>query len=326
MKKILLLTYYILHLTFSHAQDSALTRIAFGSCSMQGGEQLIWNEIIKNNPQLWIWLGDNIYADTENIDKMKSDYGKAKNNYYYQLLLKQCPVIGTWDDHDFGINDGGKNYPKKKESQQLCLDFLDEPQNTQRRKQEGIYTSCTYGEGERQVKIILLDCRYFRDDPGETADVLGEEQWKWLEKELRETTAKINIIAASFQFLANDHNFEKWGNFPQARERLLKLIGSSNAPGVFFISGDRHIAELSRYIGYEVKYPLYDFTSSGLTHDRAIYPIEFNRLRVGQVYFRRNFGLLLIDWENKRLTFQAQSIRGEIKINHIIEFREIGIE
>lgn len=292
---------------------------------MQSGEQLIWNEIIKNNPQLWIWLGDNIYANTEDIPKMKQDYEAAKTNPNYQLLMKQCPVIGTWDDHDFGGNDIGKEYPMKKESEQLHLDFFDVPKDSPRRKQEGVYNSYTYGEGERMVKIIMLDTRYFRDEPGENADILGEAQWQWLEKELRESKAKINIIGSSIQFIANDHNFEKWGHFPQARERLLKLIGGSNAQGVIFLSGDRHIAELSRYIGYEVKYPIYDFTSSGLTHDRSIYPFEFNRLRVGSVYFKRNFGLILIDWENKRITFQAQNLRGEIKINHLIEFKEIGI-
>lgn len=307
------------------AQNEPLSRIAFGSCAMQNGEQLIWNEIVKNEPQLWIWLGDNIYAETQDMNKMKRDYAKLKNNENYQKLLQKCPVIGTWDDHDFGNNDVGGEYPKKKESQQLFLDFFDVPYDSPRRKQEGVYFSQIYGEGDKQVKIILLDTRYFREKPGENADILGEAQWLWLEKELRETTAKINIIASSIQFIANDHNFEKWGHFPRSRDRLLKLIGSSNAPGVIFLSGDRHIAELSRYIGCEVKYPIYDFTSSGLTHDRALYPFEFNSLRVGRVYFNRNFGLILIDWENKRIAFQARGFRGDIKINHLIEFSEIGI-
>ncbi len=329
MKKFLLLfsiIYSQLSIINCFAQLPELTSIAFGSCAMQSGEQLIWNEIKKNNPQLWIWLGDNIYAETEDMEKMKRDYEKLKTNPNYQLLLKQCPVIGTWDDHDYGMNDIGKEYSKKKESQQQHLDFFDVPKDSPRRKQEGVYSSYSYGEGERTVKIIMLDTRYFRDSPGENADILGEAQWQWLEKELLESKAKINIIGSSIQFIPNDHSFEKWGHFPKSRERLLKLIGSSNAQGVFFLSGDRHIAELSRFIGYEVKYPIYDLTSSGLTHDRAMYPFEYNSLRVGPAYFKRNFGMILIDWENKRITFQAKSLRGDLKLNHLIEFKEIGIE
>lgn len=310
----------------SFAQQAELSRIAFGSCSFQNGEQLIWNEVIKNDPQLWIWLGDAVYANTTNMEKMQKDYEQAKNNPNYQLLLQQCPVIGTWDDHDFGANDIGKNYPKKTESQPLFLDFIGEPLGSPRRKQESVYTSYTYGEGARQVKVILLDTRYFRDDPGEDADILGETQWQWLEKELRESKAKINIIGSSIQVVSNDTDFEKWGHFPKSRKRLLNLIGSSGAQGVIIISGDKHIADLSKYEGPEISYPIYDFTSSGLTHDRVMYPFEFNTTRVAGPYFKRNFGLILIDWENKRLSFQAKSLRGDIKLNYLIELREIGVK
>ncbi len=103
--------------------------------------------------------------------------------------MATCPIIGTWDDHDYGINDGGKDFPKKKESKELMLSFLDVPAGDPMRKHEGVYSSHTYGSGKQKVKVILLDTRYFRDPlkestapntrytPSDTGDFLGEEQW-----------------------------------------------------------------------------------------------------------------------------------------------------
>ena len=41
----------------------------------------------------------------------------------FRALQASCEVIATWDDHDYGQNDGGKDFSKKVESQQLLLDF-----------------------------------------------------------------------------------------------------------------------------------------------------------------------------------------------------------
>ena len=113
-----------------------------------------------------------------------------------------------WDDHDYGQSDGGKNFKVKAEAQQLFLDFVGVPKDAEVRKTEGIYQSYTIGKGDKTVKFILLDTRYFRDDleknpsrnpryfPNETGDMLGENQWKWLENELENSTATFNIICS----------------------------------------------------------------------------------------------------------------------------------
>jgi alkaline phosphatase D len=122
-----------------------LTTIAFGSCNREDKEQPLWRVIVGNRPQLWIWLGDNVYGDTEDMDTLQAKYYRQRSNPGYQLLAVSAPIIGIWDDHDYGVNDGGKEYPKKKQSQQLMLDFLGEPKNSPRRKQAGAYASYTYG-------------------------------------------------------------------------------------------------------------------------------------------------------------------------------------
>lgn len=68
-------------------------------------------------------------------------------------------MLAIWDDHDYGQNDGNKHYPYREESQQIFLDFMDEPKYSTRRRQEGIYASYIVGADNRTVKFILLDNR-----------------------------------------------------------------------------------------------------------------------------------------------------------------------
>ncbi len=291
-------------------QQAVLSTIAFGSCNKQHEPQPLWQPILANKPDLWIWMGDNIYGDTDDMEEMKSMYIQQKQQPDYQKFYEQVPVIGIWDDHDYGINDGGKGFHKKKESRDLMLDFLDVETTAPVREREGGYQSYNIGPEGQQVKVILLDTRYFRDtltkssglnkryEPNHEGDMLGEAQWKWLEKELNESEAQLNIIVSSIQVIAEEHGFEKWANLPESREKLFQLIANSGAKGVFFLSGDRHIGEISKINISGVPYPVYDITSSGLTHvyEQAD---EENRHREGELVTKLNFGTLTINWEEK---------------------------
>ncbi len=44
----------------------------------------------------------------------------------YTAFRQRVPVVGVWDDHDFGMNNGGLQYGNKVAAQRLFLDFLDE--------------------------------------------------------------------------------------------------------------------------------------------------------------------------------------------------------
>ncbi len=290
--------------------EKTLQTIAFGSCNDQDDEQPLWQPILQNNPDLWVWLGDNIYADTHNMEEMEDMYRQQKLYPGYQALYSSVPVIGIWDDHDYGINDGGKYYLKKAESRDLMLDFLDVPENASIRNREGGYSSYTFGPTGKQVKVILLDTRYFRDTlmtangekpylPNTEGDILGETQWEWLEKELTGSSAQVHVIGSSIQVLSAEHGYEKWANFPTARQRLFDLIATTQAKGVFFISGDRHIGEISKYNHPGVDYPLYDITSSGLTHTWKEAREEQNQYRQGDMIIALNFGVIEIDWEQQ---------------------------
>jgi alkaline phosphatase D len=299
------------------SEDEEITRIAFGSCNRQNRPQPLWQPIVSDNPDLWIWMGDNIYGDSPNLDTLRAKYAMQNQVADYQKLKRFSKIIGIWDDHDYGINDGGKFFAQKAASQQLMLDFLDVPQAAPERKREGAYAAHLFGKGENLVKVILLDARYHRDtlmridrvyQPNVDGQILGEEQWKWLENELKTSPAKVNLIVSGIQFLPTQHAYEKWANFPQERERLLSLIAASGAKTPILLSGDRHIAELMKLTDERFPDGIYEITASGLTHTWSTISEEPNRYRIGDLIAKLNYGLAEIDWENQEIAFQ---IKGE---------------
>jgi alkaline phosphatase D len=309
-----------------------LVRIAFGSCAQQDRPQPIWEAIVGTKPDLFLFIGDTVYGDTEDMKVLRAEYAKLAAMPGYQKLKKTCPILATWDDHDYGVNDGGAEYPRKKESQQIFLDFFDVPRDSPRRKQEGVYHAAVLGPVGKRVQIILLDTRYFRSplkrrkgrarsegpyvantDPKST--ILGEVQWKWLGEQLK-VPAEVRLLISSIQVVAEDHGWEKWMNFPHERARLYKLLRDSKAGGVIILSGDRHLAELSM-MEADIGYPIYDLTSSGLNQGFQRWRrLEKNQHRVATMNTGNNFGLIRIDWDRKdpRVCLQIRDEEGEITI------------
>jgi alkaline phosphatase D len=299
------------------------TIIAFGSCSKQYNPNQRWMDILKNDPDIWIWLGDNIYGDTHDMKFMAEKYDHQKADSGYQLLLKsRTQIIGTWDDHDYGINDGGKHFSKKEESKKLFMNFLDIPSEHPIHQHQGVYQSYDYSFDNHLLQIILLDTRYFRDtiyknfmtrayQPNEEGDILGEQQWQWFEQKLQESDADLILVGSSIQVIPEEHDYEKWANFPAARKRLFNLLTKYPDKRVVFISGDRHIAEISELQWEGLNYPLYDITSSGLTHTWLRETAEPNQYRVSDFIIHLNFGLIIIDWDPDKDHKIAFQIKGE---------------
>lgn len=287
--------------------------LAFGSCSKPSLRQPLWEPVRALAPDVWAWLGDIVYADTDDIEKTRALYAAQAAQPDYAALVASTRVVGVWDDHDYGRNDTGRDYGSRVESQAALLDFLAEPPASPRRRQLGTYASYTFGEGRRRVKLILLDGRYHRDRPGPAADTLGAEQWSWLEHELKAGSAELTVVASSYQLVSEQHPNEKWANFPTARRRFLELLAKPDVPGVVLLSGDRHFAELSRLESESLDYPLHELTSSGLTHSYE-HADEANRFRQGELYRKRNFGVVRVDWDKGTVTLEARGERNLVAI------------
>lgn len=332
--KILFTTFYLLTPLISVGEiheDKVIEKISFGSCHRTGRNAQIWERIAETQPDLFLFMGDNVYADTEDMDKMKADYKALNNIPEYQALLKKSKILATWDDHDYGKNDAGLEYPMKKESRDIQLDAFAVPKWAPVRKREGLYQSYSYGSKGKKLQIILLDTRYFRTkltkavkvympSKGKGVSMLGEAQWTWLEKELKRP-ANLRIIVSSIQFLNQDHRFEKWANMPEEQQKMIDLLESTKTiKHTFFLSGDRHFSEISKrdFINGN---SLYDITSSGMTHAGGGYK-ENNRYKLGKSYNKRNFGSLTINWkEQPEVVFNIHENDGNIIQKEKVEFK-----
>lgn len=301
--------------------QEALETIAFGSCNDFKRKQDIWDEVAFHEPQLWIWLGDLAYIDSDIPGLIKRGYQKQFDQEQYQRFREAVPITGVWDDHDYGTNNSGKEFPGKETSEEAFLNFMELPEDHPARKREGVYYSETLGPQGQQVKVINLDCRYFRDEPliddrpnakkpylpNREGTILGEAQWRWLELELANNDAQLTLINTGIQVLPDEHVYEKWANFPLEQERLLKLIESNYNSQIILLTGDRHISEISKTKMANGEF-LFEITSSGLTHSYEELEEEANRFRVGRFMNKTGFALLKIDWSGETPKVKAQII------------------
>lgn len=322
--------------------------IAFGSCAYDSEPQPIWLDIAAKQPDLFLFIGDNQYADVQfdeqgnrirgpvtDPSRFKQAYDAVSAKPEFAAFRANTPFMGTWDDHDYGANDAGKEFPLKAESQQAFLDFFGFAKDDPIRQQAGIYHSKVIEDDGRKVQIIMLDTRYHRDSlnkrPGprpegfgsymptadKTKTLLGDAQWTWLSKQLV-VPADVRIIVSSIQVVAYEHRWETWGNMPHERDLLYTLIEQAEAENVFFLSGDRHLMEISKDTGQKgdkVPYPMWDFTASGMT--QAYREVnEANSFRVGKVVRDTHYGLVEIDWaeelDNSTVTFTAYGLGNKV--------------
>ena len=308
-----------------------LERIVFGSCNKQWLDQSYWKIIENEQADLWIWMGDIIYSDTEDMDALKLQYDIQKGHEEYVDFSDSIDILGIYDDHDYGVNDGGASYPKRLESRDLLFDFLDIPEASKERLHEGAYQSYLYGPENRKVKILLLDGRYFRDElqsdvetnhrylPNENGTYLGKEQWQWLENEIQDSEAALNLIVSGIQVIPTQHYFEKWSNFPNERKRLFELLDKNEKTNTVFLSGDRHVAEFMHMEWEGVNY--YELTSSGMTHSYEKADEE-NQYRISPLISSKNYGQLVLDWEEDvlKVNFQIHHIDGSLLYEYMVVY------
>lgn len=320
---------WVVLFTTGCSASPALTEIhtvGFGSCLRQDKPAPILDAIPKSHPDLFVFLGDNIYGDSDDIAVLKSKYAMVDAMSGFAALRATCPLLAIWDDHDMGKNDAGVEYPQKQASKKLMLDFFNEPKDSPRWLHDGIYDVRYYASSGKTVQIVLLDTRWFRSqlkrDPTTTATryisnedptltMLGEAQWAWLKTTLSKP-ADLRIIASSIQVISDQHRFEKWANFPHERTRLLDMLNNASGQSVI-LSGDRHFASIHK-IQLASK-SIYDITASSFNQTASPGKADTEHpLKVVEPYTQPNFGVMKIDWKNGKpvLTLQVLDVAGKV--------------
>ena len=287
-------------------------KIIFGSCSNQNNNMDHWRYIASHNPNYIFLLGDNVYGDffDEKAQELKAAYKKLNQNVYFKYLRENVTIFPIWDDHDYGKNDGGKSWIYKKISKNIFLNFFNVPHTDIRRSRKGIYKSYKIKLSDKVIKVISLDTRYFKDDfkyntnisikkkyvsnkdPKKT--ILGKDQWNWFLKEIK-SDFDLLIIQSSYQVLSEAHGWEKWGNFPSERKKLLDNLSLLSKP-ILIVSGDRHFGGI--YKSYDKN--IIEVTASSFNQKVFKYNEE-DKLRTSRLIGQNNFGVIEINKKGIRV-------------------------
>ena len=116
---------------------------------------------------------------------------------------------------------------------------------------------------------------------------------------------------------------ESWSAFPAAKARLVRTLRASGKGGIVLLSGDVHFPELSwSPAGCHLSYPLFEVTSSGLTHTskdeipgflikwlQLLLPTP-QRAPAGRKWteLQKNFGTVTIDWDAEPVGLTLQVV------------------
>jgi len=325
------------------AGDALITRIAIGSCSEETLPIPLLRAAAEDDPDLFLYIGDNVYGDAYSgdmrLEELRQAYSDLAGNPDFLAMWSSVPVLAVWDDHDYGLNDAGGDFSAKEFSERIFERFWRVPEDEPRRARPGVHASYVHGPDGRRVQIILLDTRFFRDplkptdergapgrerylpDPDPARTMLGEAQWDWLEETLQEP-ADLRLLVSSIQVVADGHGWESWRMLPTERERLYGLIDRVGADGVVMISGDRHRAGIYRLDG-KTDYPLYELTASSLNKAFGGEE-EAGPNRIGPTFTGENYGLLEIDWAHGRLDLMVRDGGRRTVLSQSVPMAEIG--
>jgi alkaline phosphatase D len=248
------------------AQSDQSTTIAILGCHRQNDPAPALEFLSKTiKPDFAIWVGDNVYADThDDASHIERQLKVLESKPGFKELREQVPFLVTWDDHDYGLNNAGADYPLKVQSKEVHRNFW-RLENEILADQSGVY----YAKQEllpngNVIQFIMLDGRYNRGNPkDEDADALGEEQWEWLEGELTKH-ADLRFIVSGYQILLEEPTrWEAWVKVGESRKRLLDLLRKNNVSNAIFVTGDQHYVEV---LESHRSLPLhtYEFMASGI--------------------------------------------------------------
>ena len=318
--------------------DPPAFTLAFGSCYYAndpdydrpgrpyGGSPAIFGAIADLDPDLMLWLGDNVYlreVDWWSPAGIAYRYRHARAEPALQRLLATAPHYATWDDHDYGPNNSDRSYVLKGVTLEAFQRYWPNP-TAGLPGVPGVFTHFQFADAE----FFLLDDRFHRTPdetpPEDPRTILGPEQLQWLLDALTFSEAPIKFVALGGQVLNPVPVFETYINVaPAERAYLLAEIERRGIEGVVFLSGDRHHSELMR-LERDGAYPLYEFTSSPLTAGAVETPRDAeNPIRVPGtlVAGMRSFGTITVEGPRRErtLTLRAHAPDGAVLWAHRIE-------
>lgn len=292
--------------TFATAPETNAARVVLGlgSCAPSVPDP-IWTQIVDEGCEGFVLLGDTPYIDDDRLAVAREKHRAFLVQPEIARMARSMPVWGTWDDHDFGRNDGHGDFPGKhvarlafteyRANASFGQDAAGRPQRARFGEARGIHTSFRRGP----VEVFLIDPRWFSRTAPSWADpsqptCIGAAQWAWLREGLRASTATFKLLATGMIW-DDKQNPEKddWHTYRHERDAILDLVRDERIAGVVLIGGDIHVSRALRYrdrVGYDLwqfitspmhgsTIPSLDVPHPDLVH-HAVEPHVFLRLAV----------------------------------------------
>ncbi len=331
--------------------QSTISKILVASCNDEELDSPALAQIAKEDADLFLMIGDNVYGDRDGrdyannqpeLEELRESFADLAARPEFQAVRAKFPMMVAWDDHDYGLNDGGKHFAFRQYAELIHETFwgLGDDEVGQ---YPGTYYARSFGPEGQRVQVIMLDTRFFRSDltptdeynkpgkerympapEGSYQDMLGSAQWTWLQNRLQDP-ADIRFIVSSIQVMPTVHGWESWDKLPAERERLFELIRESGEGGVVFLSGDRHTAFIYEEDGL-LPYEANELTASSLNVAFAKESDEVDPRQVGAAYPPENYGEVDIDWEGRTISLLVKDVEGQTVRENTIAFSDIGVE
>jgi len=319
-------------------QDPADFSFALGSCNFvnesaydrpgrpYGSDEHIFSEILKQSPDFMLWMGDNTYlreTDWNSKTGIYHRYSHTRALPELQPLLGSVHHYANWDDHDYGPDNADRSFWNKHITRQAFKDFW--ANANYGADGQGIHSTFHWND----VQFFLLDNRWFRSNNDRTTgqrQIFGEQQIQWLIDSLKFSKATFKFVVTGGAFLFNGRGHESAINIaPEERERIIRLLGQEQIPGIVFLSGDVHH---SRFI--ELKrndaYPLYEWAVSSLTAGPyKPSDSESSNIVPGSIYADHNFGIIEVSGPRKdrQLLLKVIDDEGKMQWSHIIKATQL---
>ena len=222
----------------------------------------MWKDLLSFQPNMIFLIGDNVYAD-KNIPapSMKNFHKRYVETFSKLHLYKTShliPILAVWDDHDYGFNNGHKDFIYKSDMQKLFRGFFPlYPDQKNLISGKGVsFLLKTAGQN-----FFFMDDRSFRSPPNPQGRLWGIQQEEWLFQKLKKLQTPSWIINGG-QFFGRHHPYESFEkDFPVNFQKFITRLGTTPS-SVFFLSGDRHLTELLKI--EDLPYTSFELTTSAI--------------------------------------------------------------
>ncbi|MBI1386939.1 MAG: alkaline phosphatase [bacterium] len=307
--------------TFPEPDKPSKFQIGFGGgAGYTPPFERMWNTIDSHDPLAFLFMGDNVYIDSPTQPNVQRYcYYRRQSRPEFSNFTARRGIFAVWDDHDFVDNDSGGGPEIDTPPWKIPVWKLFQ-QNWANPAYGGgeAHPGCWFSFSIADVDFILLDSRYYREDPKtvESPSMLGAAQKQWLFDTLKQCKGTFKVIASPVPWSlgAKPGSLDPWQGYQQERDEIFSFIHDNRIEGVVLLSADRHRSDAWK-IERKNAYDLYEFESSRLTniHTHGLMPeamFGYNE--------KCSFGLLTFDTTRTDPTVSFEIINIDDELIHKI--------